>query len=130
MARAQHGSPVDTRNLPPQVLGACRTLELAARSPEEFWEQQFTVTCHVGAHHSEKVLREASSRWAQLVAVCYQNWALGELQDKGNRQRKCLPPPESLRHPLLPQARQSHRWNIYPAHLHYHCTGKEGQMWT
>lgn len=54
------------------------------------------------------MLREASSSWALLVAVCYQKWELeagnGEsvpgrrspaqedwLQDRGDRKRRCLP---------------------------------------
>lgn len=149
LERARHGSPVDTRNLPSQVLGTCHTLELAAQSPEEFWGQQFTVTCRVGAYHFEKCwgkLLAGGHSWVLCATRigCWENYSQAVekavacrspgqenwLQDMGNRPRKRLPPPESLQHPLLPQPHQSHRWNVYPAHLHYLSTDKEGWIWS
>ena len=103
------------------------------------------------AHHFEKVLREASSSWALLVALSYQNWELGKLpsagarqrrklhpvgaqcrrpctlQDSGNRKRKFLPFSLSFQPPLLAlHHTKCCRWNISTAHLHHHRAGKEG----
>lgn len=44
------------------------------------------------AHHFEKVLREASSSWALLVALSYQKWELGKLVSAGARQGRKLHP--------------------------------------
>lgn len=80
LERARRGSPVGTEICHLGYWGCCpqgraipsSLLHSHLRGPG----RSSSVRCLAGAHHFEKVLREASSSWALLVAVCYQGWEL------------------------------------------------------
>lgn len=105
------GSWEDTGNL--HCLGMlsrerCHTMELAAQSVIWGVLGEAIQSCHF-----DKVLREASSSWTLLVALCYQNWELGELPSAGARQRRKLHPARGSAEPTLRRTQEAGRENSF-----------------